>query len=214
MLDGFLIDEPRTIARHKSPTTSGRAFLYAEDTGLRNEAWGVSWEANEAGDGVSEGGADMAERPSRIRRICSHLALPCVIVLGMLLAAPGVAGYPAIDGPQLLVNALVVPPGTPVTVTLNGFPATQPVVLHVRLSSLSDQGGTPLAFPGVTDTLGSGSVAIPTTGFVPGNYIVSVTAGGSSGDLDGVLTAFAIVDAGFTGPRVVRAEPLPLDDQG
>ena len=154
----------------------------------------------------------MVHPQSRTRRMISRHILMFVLMLGLLfLAAPGVAAYPA-DGPQLLVDRLVLPPGVPVT--LNQFPATQPVILHVRPSLRGDQGVSALAFPGTTDAIGSGAVVIPRTSFSPGNAIISVTTEGSPGDLDGVLTAFAIVDAGFPGPRIVRAEPLPQDDQG
>ncbi len=131
--------------------------------------------------------------------------------LTMLLAVSGVAAYPATDGPQLLVDTVSVAPGMPITATLNHFQPGQHVALHLRQSQLGDQGLLAVIFPGTVDAVGSGTVVVSTAGLPIGNYTVSVSVDGSSGDVEGAINAFAVVDPGFVGPRFVRTSSQPGD---
>lgn len=161
----------------------------------------------------------MAYRPSRIRRSVSQSRLffagggivVVAVALTMLLAVAGVAAYPATDGPQLIVDTVSVTPGTPVTATLDHFQPGQHVSLNLRPAHSGNQGPLAASFPGTIDAIGSGKVVVATAGLPIGNYTVSVSVDGSSGDVEGAINAFAIIDPGFAGPRFVRTGSEPGD---
>lgn len=160
----------------------------------------------------------MIHRPPRALRTISRPARAGAVVLvtlamTMLLAVPGVSAYLGTDGPQLLVDQISVTPGMPVTVVLNRFMAGQHVIVHLHQSQRGDQSLPPLAFPVTTDSVGSGTAIVTTAGFPPGNYTVSASIEGSSGDGEGALGAFAIVDPGFAGPRIVRTGSQAGDEE-
>jgi len=164
----------------------------------------------------------MADRPSRARRMVPRFRFPfpfarasavafVALALMAALAVAGVAAYPATDGPQLLVDTVSVSPGMSVTATLNHFAPGQRVALRLRQSQFGDQGAIVASYPGVVDAIGSGTIVVPTAGLAIGNYTVSISVEGASGDVEGAINAFAIVDPGFAGPRFVRTNSQPGD---
>lgn len=153
----------------------------------------------------------MTHRPPRTRGMISRPARAgavavVTLALTMLLAIPAVSAYTGTDGPQLLIDQVAVTPGIPVTVVLNRFPAGQSVIVHLYQSQPGDQTLPPLTFPVTTDSVGSGAIVVATAGFPPGNYTLNASLEGASGDVEGALSAFAIVDPGFAGPRIVRTD--------
>ncbi len=159
----------------------------------------------------------MTHRLSRARRLVSRSRFQFVRACGgafvafALLAIVGVAAYPTTDGPQVLVDTVSVAPGMSVTATLNHFQPSQHVSLHLRQSQFGDQGALVASFPGIVDAIGSGTVVVATVGLPIGNYTVSVSVDGSTGDVEGAISAFAVVDPGFAGPRFVRTGSQPGD---
>ncbi len=135
----------------------------------------------------------------------ASIALVAVMTLGIAT----VSAYSEDNVPVLLPDQIVVQQGTPVTITLNRFPPSQQLTLRLRQPMTGTAGIVLGAFSTMIDGNGNGVTLIPTTGLGTGNYLVTVGVDGATDDLGIPYTAFAVVDGGFIGPRVVRSFPQP-----
>ncbi len=141
--------------------------------------------------------------------------LPAVIVVLTFCGGFLVPVTAADDsGPQLNVDRIVVERGPSVTITLNGFPAGQRFVVSVRSTMYTDQQSVVATLPVSVDANGGGAVSVQTAGLPSGDYFATATGEGAGAPQVGVATAFAVIDPGTLGPRIVRVYPSPSDDQG
>ncbi len=146
--------------------------------------------------------------PNRFARM-SLMFITLVAV--MMLGIATVSAYSEDNVSVLLPDQVVVQQGSPVTITLNRFPPGQQLTLHLRQPMTGTAGIVLGAFPATIDGNGNGVTLIPTTGLSTGNYLVTVGMDGATDDLGIPYTAFAVVDGGFIGPRVVRSFPEPTE---
>ena len=149
------------------------------------------------------------------RQRARHI-LPIAVVAAIVLAVVGSVVSVAADvdfGPQLTVDHNVAERGTTVTVSLNGFPANQHLLVFVRPTAVLDTGPDVLTVPVILDANGGGMVSMPTAGLSVGTYVIGVTGDGVIAPVVYRATAFGVIDPGILGPRAVRFYPLPSDDR-
>jgi hypothetical protein len=130
-----------------------------------------------------------------------------VVALGTSLISVG--AIPGEFGPQINLDKVVAERGTPVNVTLTGFPANQRLNVVVSATSDAYQGSPVATLPTSLDSTGTGFASIATSGLATGDYVVSAI--GPDGVTLAIPTAFGVIDPGTLGPRVVRVNPILPD---